>query len=558
MHLELSAFERNANALSSNSPQLREALSAASRSETVSVVSSRSGHPVPTDRVGVRTVAFHSLFDPIREAERLTSVHFPGDFVVFLGLGAGYHIRPFLKADTLSGVLVIDRDTAVYRAVLEKIDLSDILGDPRVSVLLDEDPQAIRQFLLDNYLPGIDGGLQTVTLRNRFDLEERYFRSILHGIQDAASAIRDDYSVQAHFGKRWFGNAVSNLAAAQNCKAAINPAEEVLITGAGPSLETQTADIRCLMKNAVLIASDTSLPSLLSVDIVPDIVLSIDCQQITYHHFLRGLPRTVTLVLDLSSPPTVARITDRTVFFSSGHPFSAYTSARCRPLPYLDVSGGNVSYAAISLAECLGARRIHLFGLDFSYPDGMPYARETYIHDLFRVRETRFSPTSNAFYSFVHAAGAATPLRVGQRTIHTTKLLLTYREKMGQSLGRIGAQIIHHSGKGLDLAPQVAPSRPQHRSASRFSQGTEIRTWRGFLTDYLVDLMRLPPPTVPLRKYLSELRPDQRHLWITQYPIAAALRGTTGSLQGCAASDLHNAREWAAEKISAVLTAEAP
>ena len=160
----------------------------------------------------------------------------------------------------------------------------------------------------------------------------------------------------------------------------------------------QLPRIRELRDSGTLIATDTSLPYLLEVDIAPDLVISIDCQQITYHHFLSGYPGGIPLVLDLASPSGITRVSRNTVFFSSGHPFSQYVSSNWRHFPRIDISGGNVSHAAVSLADTLGADEIHLFGTDFSFPNGKSYARGTYIYPYFMERDSRTAPLEARFF----------------------------------------------------------------------------------------------------------------------------------------------------------------
>jgi hypothetical protein len=107
---------------------------------------------------------------------------------------------------------------------------------------------------------------------------------------------------------------------------------------------------------------------------------------------MQGLPSGMPLFVDLASPPTVTRMAARRYYFSSGHPLDRYVAARFRAFPILDTSGGNVTHAAVSLAEYMGAGKIQLYGADFSYPFGKSYARGTYIYPYFDLRQNRLRP----------------------------------------------------------------------------------------------------------------------------------------------------------------------
>ena len=63
-------------------------------------------------------------------------------------------------------------------------------------------------------------------------------------------------------------------------------------------ISSQTSNI---CAGGAFFKTEEPLPEGTKVEI--DLVLSIDCQHISYHHFLRGYPSGAPLVLDLASPP---------------------------------------------------------------------------------------------------------------------------------------------------------------------------------------------------------------------------------------------------------------
>ena len=190
-----------------------------------------------------------------------------------------------------------------------------------------------------------------------------------------------------------------------------------MVTGAGPSLEAQAAPLAGLRESACLIATDASLPALLGLGLTPDLVVSIDCQLYSYHHFLQGLPAGVPLALDLASPPVLGRLAPRARYFAGGHPLSRYVSAHWLDLPALDTSGGNVAQAAVSLAVSLGAREIFLAGLDFSYPQGKAYSRGTFLYPIAAAAQSRLAPVESWFQDFLLARGSSRPLDLYRRRL---------------------------------------------------------------------------------------------------------------------------------------------
>jgi hypothetical protein len=378
-------FERNLLALSTGSPEVCSLLPGAETTRNrYKFLESRSGEIVPalTDNNGV-SHPLHSIMDPRREAKRLIDSAESGGFLVILGLGGGYYAEAALERDDTSLVLVIEHDINGLAELLCQRDYARLFGNPRFRLIADVADDELKEYILSLYRPVLHGGIRVIPLRSRTSLDNEYFAKAGKIIEAAIELISSDYSTQSLFGTRWFSNIIRNLKPAGDFHVSLPPVNSVAVIAAGPSLESQLDTLRNKRKERFLIAADTSLPCLLQQGIKPDAVISIDCQHISYYHFMDGLPEDALLFLDLASPPLLSSRTKNPLFFSGGHPFTRYISKVYRSLPELDASGGNVTYAAISLAEYLGAREIELYGADFSYPEGVTYARGTYIYPFF-------------------------------------------------------------------------------------------------------------------------------------------------------------------------------
>jgi hypothetical protein len=398
--------------------------------------------------------------------------------------------------------------------------------DPRLKILMDPSPEEIKSCLLSHYLPPLAGNLATVSLQNRVGIDKRRFQQAANAIGEVIGQIADDYTVQSRFGKKWIINTLANLPKASQATQTLSPRRKILITGAGPSLEDQIAGIRSKKTEGYLIASDTSLPTLLANGIKPDLVVSIDCQQVSYHHFLSGYPEDVPLVLDLASPPILATLTDRLIFFSSGHPFSQYVSSHFRHFPRIDTSGGNVSHAAVSLAGALGAEEITLFGIDFSFPEGKSYARGTYFYPYFRSQESRLEPMETHNFSFLLLNRHIVKEKTGRNIRYTTKPMISYKSRLEEAIRTLGVRVDQAPGKGVVLDIPSDASSETSRSAfpTMFSQGASKTDWREFLKHYWEQLQNLPCPQEPLGRSWNELSAEAKVLWMTMLPAATAIK----------------------------------
>ena len=322
-------FERNLLALSSRNPALCSRLSGAeSTLERYRFLESRSGEIVPAvaDKSGAAH-PLHSTIDPRREAERLIATLKDEGFIVFLGLGGGYGVEAALQKSEVVQVIAIDYDINGMAELFCSREYIEILKDPRFTLLVDPSPQEIEQEVLELYRPALAGGIRTFPLRARTEQDIPRFSAAAETIQRCIEKVSADYSVQAYFGTRWFSNIIRNLPQAEKQNSAAPPLGEAAVCAAGPSLDRQ---IPLLEKQkeagTFIISADTALPALLRHGIEPDAAVSIDCQHISYHHFMGIKSFLAPLFLDIASPPLLSSLSARPFFFSGGHPLALYLS----------------------------------------------------------------------------------------------------------------------------------------------------------------------------------------------------------------------------------------
>ena len=461
-------FERNLLALSKNDPVLCNRLTMAVTTKNIyRFLESRSGETIPAlmEKDG-SAHPLHSTVDPVREGERLVSTLSEEGYIVFLGLGGAFAAEAALKFGYTKKVLVVEYDCNGLAELLSSKDYCKLFQDQRFSLLADPDPEILEKYIIDNYIPAVNGGIRVFPLRVRTDADLR-FNDAAEAVKNALDAVSRDYSVQAYFGKRWFSNIIRNLPLAQKQTSGISPIRKAVICAAGPSLEEQIPHIKELKANkkkqteSFIIATDTSLPVLLHSDVEPDAVVSIDCQNISYQHFFSILPKKTLLFLDLASPVLIASQTKNRIFFSGGHPLSLYICRLWRSLPVLDTSGANVTYTSLSLAENLGAKEYILFGNDFSYPLGKTYARGTYIYAFFEKKQSRYASIESQHSEFLYRdLSLKKNISKKNKWCYETDSLNFYREKVFQK-----EKALHESKTG-NLA--LFSSGPARQSACSF------------------------------------------------------------------------------------------
>ncbi|MDR0582922.1 MAG: DUF115 domain-containing protein [Treponema sp.] len=560
-------FERNLLALSTHNPVLCSRLSGAETTlGRYRFPEARSGDIVPAlvDKSGAAH-PLHSMVDPRREGERLVSALKDEGFLVFLGLGGGYAAEAALARAGVSRALAIEYDINGLAELLSSREYINILGDSRFTLMADPAPEDIEALILEQYRPALEGGIKTFPLRARTERDISHFNTAAEAVRQSIEKVSSDYSVQAHFGGRWFSNIIRNLKTAEAQNRSAPPIREAAICAAGPSLDEQLpllAECRSSQsakKNGpFIISADTALPVLLKSGLSPDAVVSIDCQHISYYHFMGAFPGDIPLFLDIASPPLLADLSRSPFFFSGGHPLAAYISQKWRPLPRIDTSGGNVTHACLSLAENLGAERITVYGTDFAYPGGRVYARGTYIYPFFERKQTRLSPLEARFSAFLYRVPFLPP-EAGQTGYYETAAFRFYRRAFEEKAAAMGAEIIPAPGSGapIRIERQAAPGK-RPRTLRLFASGAALTGSAEFLAQYRKAIAALPLPGTKTGAYLEELDNDERQVLATLLPQTAAMKRRRPNL--CTAELIAQVKARSVESIDRVLTSigEAP
>ncbi len=525
----------NLHALELRFPRLAAAVRGARPAGDVRVEPARSGDPVPVVRAAGRDWYLHSRYDPRSEGARAAGAVPQPSFAVVFGLGAAYHLRALLGLGGISGTLVVESDVSHLRALAEAVPLEDVLADPRVRLLVGASPLEVEGALLAAYQPVLCGPLSQLALEPRLRTAPDYFLAAAAAVTRASRRSAGDMAVQARFGRRWFVNILGNLPLIGRGAVLPPPASLAVVVAAGPTLEACAGRVaRAEGAGALVIATDTALPALLQLGITPAVVLSIDCQAVSYRHFFGGLPPGVCLALDAGSPPLLGRLVPRPLFLASPHPLAALVARTLATLPALDTSGGNVTHAAVGLASLLGAREVEIVGADFSYPGGSPYARGTYFFPWFQSRSTRLAPADSAIVAFVLSDADAPGTRDAAGTRYRSRKLEGYRESLRDRYGPL-----EEPEPGVLRCRPAGAAVQQERGLAPAAGG-----WRAWLAAYLKALRSLSPPTAPATAFWSALGIEERNLWTTLLPAAAAMP------PGDAEERLEAARAWSCRRIA--------
>jgi hypothetical protein len=192
----------------------------------------------------------------------------------------------------------------------------------------------------------------------------------------------------------------------------------------------------------------------------------------------------------------------------------------------VDTSGGNVTYACLSLAESLGAMRIKLFGADFAYLCSKTYARGTYIYSFFEKKQNRISTLESQFSAFLYRnpfLPREAELAGGTKTAYyETGQLRFYRQKLEEKAGKMDAHITVAEGQGAPVKlPHGIVFSGRDTAPALFATGKAKMSYSEFLERYKIKIAALP---ASVAGGFHSLSPENRQVLTTLLPYMAALK----------------------------------
>ncbi len=388
--------------------------------------------------------SMESRYNPERDAQNLlNSIEENICFFLVFGIGSALFIEMLSKRNP---------DAYIIGLELYKEDIDFLLTEKRIKELsqhkniklisLDQ----LEKTLINTYLPSKFGNLKIIEERAWINENKDKIEEIKNTLQKTLGIISADYSVQSHFGKIWTSNILNNARLLEEHSSFyFKKTEEnilnktALVVAAGPSLDRSLEILseKKDRKNYFIIATDTAGQASIKHNYIPDIIVSIDGQSVSYNHFISSSiqDKKTIYAFDLSANYSAARhiiqAGNDVLFFTSGHPLSSAINASFNySLPYFFSGAGTVTITAVDLAVQSGFKKIIILGADFSYPDGKAYASGTYLDTLYNKDSSKLSDSEKSFSKLMFR----TELEKNSDNVFTSPILQAYKESLEKYL----------------------------------------------------------------------------------------------------------------------------
>ncbi len=304
-----------------------------------------------------------SAWNPVGEAQlQLESIPLSAKCATLFGIGMGYLPLTALETHTeLETLIVVPLNMALFNTILDFIDMSAWLNDPRVCLKLPSE--------FDRLPPVFAATIPTLQLAETS--AER-----LRDLIKQHLSLQHSNSFQQSRGAMIADNIQRNLIAGcddQDVGVLFDTCDEgqsVIVCGAGPTLDQSMNEIgRQQEQGAMLIVVDAALNALLQNGISPDYVVTIDpIEWVQEFLTIQQLQSSdIGLVYFPSAYPQAVSGWSATRYCAVGthERFSGFVKKK--PVRAL-FSSGSVIHPATDLAVRTGTRHVIFAGADFGYP----------------------------------------------------------------------------------------------------------------------------------------------------------------------------------------------
>lgn len=392
-----------------------------------SIEISKSGFPIPIfkDRKPM-----HSKYDPVREAQSQCAAYQKKDIFVFFGMGAAYLQKEMRKRFSDSIIIIYENSKEDIDFLFSSIDgLHNWIEKENIHVFtIDNIESTLPQF----FIPAITPDLEIIDNRNwLFEISEK-MKQIKDSVQKTISAISKDYSVQCHFGKFFQNNMLKNARfLKQNETCFFNTEKNAAIIAAGPSLDFKIKWLKDNKENLVIFSTDTANQVLKKHNIKPDWIVTMDGQWLSEKHFFCENFSKGKYIMDFSGNPSIFRKivknNGKLICASNNHPFIQYIKNSTNNEDFsikLNSGSGTVTIMACDMALKAGFKKIFVIGADFGYINNKPYAKGTYLDDIYGIESSLIDSVEKKFCKLMFRNEKL----IQENNKTTTSLLKSYAE----------------------------------------------------------------------------------------------------------------------------------
>lgn len=356
------------------------------------------------------------------------------------GFGLGHHVAAVARRMRGTGVvLVLETDLALLRAVFSRIDATGWMKDDRVRIV--DDPN---RATLARRLRGLDSllmvGIRIVEHPPSTARIGEAVGEFARGLGHAASTARMNVATALIRGAKTLDNALGNLPGYVACDGIDDLVDAArgrlgVVVSAGPSLRRNIGQLARpgVRERCVVIATQTTLKPLLAAGVAPHFVTAIDHHSIS-RRFHEGIDpemvRDTELVVDPRVNPAVVEAWPGRLRLNRSADLERVLGPLGRRIAGVPLAS-TVAHLCHSLARHLGCDPVALIGQDLGFTDGLYYAPDNAIHEIWTPEFNAFNTIETMEWERIarHRAILSERVDVHGRRIFTDAQMETYLQR---------------------------------------------------------------------------------------------------------------------------------
>ena len=349
------------------------------------VLTSRAGFPtLKADVAGGQPVYLHSSYDPWREAARLTGDFqlMPGDTMLVLGLGLGYHVWELARRYPRVDIIAVDPHPGFFLRAMETLDLTTYLTQENLTLVFSHDVLEVGGLIAHRVDLTTRTQVKTYVYPPVARLYPEEFAELQKALFEGLVQTVLKRNTALFFARPWTENFLTNLEAAwgsQGINALFGAFTGVpaVIVSAGPSLDKNMHLLDEIRDKAVILAAGTSFKPLLRAGLKPDMVVSIDGGEANGTNFAGVDEDETALVFDPVVHSSIPPRFRGPIFAGCGQPhFHLFVdSVLGLDKGFFPINGYSVALTCLGLALAMGCDPIVFIGQDLALKDGRSHVR---------------------------------------------------------------------------------------------------------------------------------------------------------------------------------------
>lgn len=348
-----------------------------------------------------KDVYLNSKYNPTSEADRFMNDCYDmadKSLLTMFGLANCSYIKAFVankKKDI--NCVIYEPDSRVFVQVLRNIDISEILSDTTIAIIVgDWFGQLFPMFLNDLVQAYNKDNNKSVILPKYDELFSDELQIYKDAIRERGDRLTAEMFTVKSMGLKTCKNSIYNM---QYLKGCISGADyenvfpenlPAIIVSAGPSLVKNVELLKEIKDKAFILVVDTAIPKVMKRGIIPDAIISVDYGKSLKHFKVDGL-QDIPFIADSDMNTAVLDFvkSKNVIFNSSDSMVFRKLFEKVGSTIYNVEEGGSVSTAAIAHMISWGFKKIILIGQDLALTGNKVHADDgEFPDDLMRWATT--------------------------------------------------------------------------------------------------------------------------------------------------------------------------